>query len=1246
MLSKDKWTQRGQGSVLFSMMLLFVFNFGEVKGQCGTNGEDGALHQVAVLLTQEYIDLFADAEEARHTAYLRVFNGCNALNDLYFTLDFVSVYTTINFCPKNFVVPNYTGGDYLQYSNVVNSLFLAKWPCLGGLFSLIVMTPDSGHGHGSPFHKTILIGHGFSAKSSNVAHELSHRLGYEHTNDNPDCASLCSNLMTAPFMCSPGSTMVWSSCEVHSDIFNSFLCSQLQGTTQYIDSPDFICPSIPIVSIETNQPFLMNGCNRSISKYQIKVTGGENSISGLSIRVQYHEMVYDVDVPVTPTPDFDFNKKFVNTANFSGLRIFKDDGVTEYTFNLEPYQERVFYFWSTFKPDAMFTPTSNQTPIDIALYSFNNQIAASKIEPKVINPVFGNLNGGGNASDGLFLTNDVNFIHPGTIQLPPLIIVDKGKRINIGAFTTVQNTFLGTTIEGCDEMWKGITLENGASLKLQNSKVKDAQIAIAATQGTVVDIKNCIFKNNNMGIVTGTSMSGDYNIRISGSKFYSDPSTFKPSYNNQNPLPLNKSFCGLLLTKVNNGLVLGDGNSFDNLKYGILSYNSTLNINNAVFNNISAEEVGVGYWSPTSSPSGKAIYASGGTLIANNNNFNVVHTGIETSNSSLTAESNTITGAVRGIQTIGKQPIKINSNTIGAKQSGIYFFSTSSLPKTVSDNIITMSEDEKAVGIRGAGSQYNSLGGTKVFGNQVTMNNGKIGIELTDFSNLTADNNYVSLNNEENKIGISIAAGQNLGIKCNNTTSIDNKNFIGIKAMHCATSNFNCNTTPNTHVGMQFEGVFSGNKKTSIAGNTMRKNGIGLLLGTDATVGLQDNQGNKWEGTFSVIGAEHLGDASASQFIVDAVEDARFLPSTYAPFDWFLNNYNPATSYKCSEITCPINQFFQSEGEQIKTISKGELVGTQYQKINNWIAQRRLLKGIQTEGNPLPNDEDVNTFITKAETNGLAANVAVQTGIRQAFNIGSDDLFTLQTYEDKIKGLLHSIRILQGNLNTNCITPMDSLSWATELNVVHGKVKLINEEKEAKLNALIVPQLTAVNTQINKNNELLAFETWEQYEKAVQNIFLNSIGTGTLALKEEQKRQLENIAALCPLSEGEAVLSARAILSIFETVPTYWNDDEYCKKGIKPRNQEESLNDTQLHLRLYPNPTDKTLTIDYNDFPTYAAQKILIHNVYGQLIREVKLDGQRGSVDVNVANLSEGIYYYYVPSSSKLLFSGKLVITH
>jgi hypothetical protein len=55
---------------------------------------------------------------------------------------------------------------------------------------------------------------------------------------------------------------------------------------------------------------------------------------------------------------------------------------------------------------------------------------------------------------------------------------------------------------------------------------------------------------------------------------------------------------------------------------------------------------------------------------------------------------------------------------------------------------------------------------------------------------------------------------------------------------------------------------------------------------------------------------------------------------------------------------------------------------------------------------------------------------------------------------------------------------------------------------------------------------------------------------------------------------------------------------------------------------------------------------LFVINIYGQIVKSIPLDGIRISIEVNVEDMSEGIYYYYVPSSGKVLFSGKLIIAH
>ena len=103
-------------------------------------------------------------------------------------------------------------------------------------------------------------------------------------------------------------------------------------------------------------------------------------------------------------------------------------------------------------------------------------------------------------------------------------------------------------------------------------------------------------------------------------------------------MPSLKSFYGVRVENMNSGVAFAGINRFVNLKYGLLAYNSNIDIGGSLFEDIT-KVAGGGGIGPI--PNGKAIYATNSTLTANGNAIMNCHTGILATQSSLKARTAT-----------------------------------------------------------------------------------------------------------------------------------------------------------------------------------------------------------------------------------------------------------------------------------------------------------------------------------------------------------------------------------------------------------------------------------------------------------------------------------------------------------------------------------------------------------------------------------------------------------------------------
>ena len=150
----------------------------------------------------------------------------------------------------------------------------------------------------------------------------------------------------------------------------------------------------------------------------------------------------------------------------------------------------------------------------------------------------------------------------------------------------------------------------------------------------------------------------------------------------------------------------------------------------------------------------------------------------------------------------------------------------------------------------------------------------------------------------------------------------------------------------------------------------------------------------------------------------------------------------------------------------------------------------------------------------------------------------------------------------------------------------------------------------------------------------VGNIYLNTWAEDNYILTDEQVRTLTDVAYLDPNTNGDGVYTARVMLNIN---PDYENNQnkslkQYPKKDIKPN-----------AVHVYPNPAKETVTIAF-DQPILGEGIVEIWNIIGNKLLSNTIPKSYIQQNVNVSNLSSGIYFYVIKVNGIQLSSGKLII--
>ena len=133
---------------------------------------------------------------------------------------------------------------------------------------------------------------------------------------------------------------------------------------------------------------------------------------------------------------------------------------------------------------------------------------------------------------------------------------------------------------------------------------------------------------------------------------------------------------------------------------------------------------------------------------------------------------------------------------------------------------------------------------------------------------------------------------------------------------------------------------------------------------------------------------------------------------------------------------------------------------------------------------------------------------------------------------------------------------------------------------------------------------------------------------------------LETIAGRCPLSDGEAVLQARALLALAHAAPRVYHDESNC---ISERNGAVKT-ETMGLIRIYPNPVTDEAIVEYAP-ANNSEQILLIFNTLGQLVRRVELpENPLGKTAISLKNLPEGLYLFRNYNGPMRINSGKIIV--
>lgn len=572
------------------------------------------------------------------------------------------------------------------------------------------------------------------------------------------------------------------------------------------------------------------------------------------------------------------------------------------------------------------------------------------------------------------------------------------------------------------------------------------------------------------------------------------------------------------------------------------------------------------------------------------------------SNSTLSINRNDFNNCIFGIRAISvMKDVSITESTMNnIAYDGISVTEVKKL--NISDNPLLNNIRGNAITVQNANlyTINSSEPNYKIINNTITGSKNGINISKLFYS-MISDNNITldpTLAGTGTTRGIGVDACRlSLCIQNNITANLNTNNlsqYKNIKAIETNLSQnsaFYCNNMTNIGTGA----YYSGNCLPSYyAGNIMENNYDGLLL-YNSTIGEQGfAAGNNNYSNGFPFDNQWLGTFGRSHTYMDEGSDGTqntFYVRNYAPFVPTENHFTSLPG--CFPmIPVPLVNFPSSNPLICDLLQQQSTAKSQ--TIKNYNAEKKIAKNL------------VNYLDFKPENKWFS----------------KDYLFIVMKNEPEIFDTDNIFNIVYDSLLT------------TNINAFYNVNEMLNDSLWF-VNRLMVEV---------SNYNIIPQNLIEDNHKKINELYLTITDSLFDSLSNLKYNQLIDIATQCPLSGGDAVYRARAILAMLQDTTSliFNNCTEFSNIENKSILSYNNLQNNDIKVSLYPNPANNAINLIF-DKPANECN-FELYNFLGKKVLNVDLKDSKIKYTINIEKLLQGIYIYKIKSFKNEIVTGKVII--
>lgn len=901
--------------------------------------------------------------------------------------------------------------------------------------------------------------------------------------------------------------------------------------------------------------------------------------------------------------------------------------------------------------------TSNLCPCEGEGFTVGeNMQSVTYISQTPLNNANNTLSGGCLTIHGQLII-DIDFTFDGVS-----VIAREGAEILVGGSTTSgvgnANKLIITNnsvLLGCDKMWRGITVDGlAAILEMENSIVRDAQYAIRLERGSEVKLTNNRFYGNYVGVFVPKppiGQGGNTVVNSSGDfikdNYFDVSFDYKTPYSGQTPNPGSIPYTGFLINDVSQFKVGASSNSTTPIK------NYIRNIRNGIINIGGYQNSYYGFEitnlvsDPNSgqTPERHGIHIEVGREIrVYRNTMSDLDVGIYAQNyDRVIFFQNIMTEiSLHGVQAINGGPNPGSSNLSSATVHSNTISMNGSNPAI---NILNSNSDNRPIRVE-SNTLYASngialeqiVGEVKVKDNTIIFDDINLGILLNNASGPSLiQDNYIedtSLDGDHAGGGIILDQAGNAQVNTNTIIANDiNAYSIGISTLFSTDVSFCCNTLDNAVIGTQFLGNCD---DTHFATTTFGAHATGLRL-VSARISNQNHTGNDWTADEAFIDAQFLGnylEISFSEFFTDEnlLSDGYngiWVPTGATPQDWFALEGTDPTCVEWTNCGQPDfenvpnipthNELTDLDLYALEEAASGDETG----KLLQWTAKQNLYEKLVNNPSLVPLDDDVEAFYLAAQNNLIGQFYDIDQRIKALFQIPAavepqySDLWT--DYDEASLEL----EAVEAALDTADVSEIPALmqqkeNLIIELDSILANIKPLKTQIQTIKDAAITDILT-------DNAALITSEIYQNHQKTLNELFLNTLAQNNLELTQTEKNTIEAITEECPLIIGNDLFRGMILQNLYDSTFHYALGED-CIPVIERAESVDNKPEIQTTTAtVFPNPTNGQLTIQFEKLLANSGE-LQITDISGKTVKLLPIQNGIQEVSMDLSTLPNGFY--------------------